>query len=79
MVAPCNNLSFILLGTWLFPWEQLKTSFYFRIFFSSISFVDEKDNLKKGSNLGPLGYKGGYNHNISFFPLKIIFKPFPIM
>jgi hypothetical protein len=28
--------------------------------FSSILFVDEEENLGKGLNLGPLGYKGGF-------------------
>jgi hypothetical protein len=51
-----------------------ETPFYFKIFFSSISFVDEKDNLKKGSNLGPLGYTGDSNLYISFYPLNNIFK-----
>jgi hypothetical protein len=36
--------------------------------------VDEKDNLKKGSNLGPLGYKGDSNLYIGFYPLNNIFK-----
>jgi hypothetical protein len=35
--------------------------------------VDEKNNLRKNSNLGPLGYKGDSNHYINFFSLKIIF------
>jgi hypothetical protein len=36
--------------------------------------VDEKNNLRKDSNLGPLGYKGDSNHCINFFPLKILLK-----
>jgi hypothetical protein len=50
-----------------------KTPFYFKNLFSSISFVDEKNNLKKGSNLGPLGYKGDFNHYIGFYPLNNIY------
>jgi hypothetical protein len=39
-------------------------------FFSSISFMDEKNNSEKGWNLRPLGYKGDFNYCINFFPLK---------
>jgi hypothetical protein len=38
--------------------------------------MNEKENLRKGSNLGPLGCKGDYIHYISFYPLKIIYKIF---
>jgi hypothetical protein len=38
--------------------------------FSFISFVNEKENSKKGSNLGPLGYKGNYTQCISFFSFE---------
>jgi hypothetical protein len=45
--------------------------------------MDEKNNSRKSSNLGPLGYKRDSNHYINFFPLKIIlkkaFKPSPIV
>jgi hypothetical protein len=34
--------------------------------FSSISIVDEKNNLRKCSNLEPLGYKEDSKHCISF-------------
>jgi hypothetical protein len=37
-----------------------------------ILFVNEKEYLGKGSNLGPLVYEGDSNHCISFFPLKIM-------
>jgi hypothetical protein len=37
-----------------------------------ILFVNERENLGKGSNLEPLVYKGDFNHCISFFPLKIM-------
>jgi hypothetical protein len=33
MVASWGNLSLTPLGTWLFPWEQLKPFFTFGIFF----------------------------------------------
>jgi hypothetical protein len=33
------------------PRGATKTPFYFRNVFSSISFMDEKDNIKKGSSL----------------------------
>jgi hypothetical protein len=42
--------------------------------FSSISFMDEKKYLRKGSNPRPLGYKGDSNHCISSFLLRIIKK-----
>jgi hypothetical protein len=32
--------------------------------------MDEKENSEKGSNLGPLGYKGDFNYYINFYPLK---------
>jgi hypothetical protein len=34
--------------------------------------MDEKDNLGKGLNPGPLGCKGDSNYCINIFPLKII-------
>jgi hypothetical protein len=36
-------------------------------FLSSIPFVDEDENSRKDSNLGPMGYNGDSNHYISFF------------
>jgi hypothetical protein len=35
--------------------------------FLSILFMNEKENSRKCSNLGPLGCKGGFNHLISIF------------
>jgi hypothetical protein len=42
------------------PQKANEPPFYFRNLFSSILFVDEKDNLKKGSNPRTLSYKGGF-------------------
>jgi len=42
--------------------------------FSSISFVDGKENSGKGLNPRPLGCKVDSNHCISFFPLKTMYK-----
>jgi hypothetical protein len=47
MVAPRGNLSLAPLGTWLFLKEQTYTFFYFKKLFSSISFMNEKENLRK--------------------------------
>jgi hypothetical protein len=75
MIAPQGNLSFF------FFWEHGFFFFFWAInfkillkgnLFSSISFVDEKENLGKGSNLRSLGCKKNFNHYISFFPLKIM-------
>jgi len=55
------------------PLRTTQTPFYLGNFFSSISFMDEKDNLGKGLNPRPLGYKGDSNHCINYFPLKTIF------
>jgi hypothetical protein len=38
------------LGTWLFPGEQLKPFFSFGNLFSSILFLDEKDDSRKCLN-----------------------------
>jgi hypothetical protein len=71
MVAPQGNLSLVPLGTWLPFEEQFKPFFNFGNLFSSISFMDEKDNSGKGSNPKPLGCKKDSNHCISFHLLKI--------
>jgi hypothetical protein len=45
------------------------------IYFSSILFVGKK-KLKKGSNLGPLCWRGDFNHYITFFSLKLLCKKY---
>lgn len=44
--------------------------FYFEDLFSSISFMNEKNNLRKVLSLKPLGCKGDSDHYISFFTFE---------
>jgi hypothetical protein len=67
MVVPQSNLNLSPLKAWLFPMEQPKPLYYLGNSFSSISFIDEKNNSEKGLNLKPLGCKGDNNHCIIFF------------
>jgi hypothetical protein len=69
MVALHGNSNLVPLGTWLFPREQIKPFFYLHLenLFSSISFINEKDNSGKGLNPRPMDYKGNSNPCISFF------------
>jgi hypothetical protein len=63
MVAPLGNLI-------PFSSKQLIFTNYIQTIFSSILFVDEKENSEKGLNLEPLGYRGDSNHCISFFSFE---------
>jgi len=50
--------------------EQLIKKIIKRQFFFIHCIMDENENSKKGSNLGPLGYEGDFNYCIYFFLLK---------
>jgi len=55
MVVPRSNLSLSPLRAWSFPREQLKPLYYLGNLFSSISFIDEKNNSEKRFELKTFG------------------------
>jgi len=71
MIVPLGNLSPCSFKNMIFFLKNLSSATNLKKLtkgnlFSSISIVDEKNNLRKCSNLEPLGYKEDSKHCISF-------------